>query len=289
VPAAEIAVDDALVRGLLEDQHRDLAARPLRAFSSGWDNVLYRLGDDLLVRLPRRQLAADLVAGEHRWLPLLARRLPLPIAAPLRRGAASDAYPWAWSICPFFAGADALATPPTAADTAQRLGAFVAALHRPAPADAPTNAYRGVPLAARDKMTRERIATLAGHIDSAAALALWSNVLAAAPYDGDPLWLHGDLHPGNLIVDDDGAVCAVVDFGARTAGDPATDLSLAWTLFDDPHDREEFLRAADASDDALQHRARGWALTLAIACLAHSADAPHMRRLGDATLRRLCV
>lgn len=138
------------MRRLLEAQHLDLAALPLREFGSGWDNAIYRLGDALCVRLPRREVAAALVRNEQRWLPSLASRLPLPIPVPIRCGEPGADYPWPWSVCPFFAGETAAARPPqnlhALADT---LGAFIVALHHEAPAEAPENPVRGVPLAVR--------------------------------------------------------------------------------------------------------------------------------------------
>ena len=146
-PAAEIDITEHVVRRLLLEQHPDLADRSLTLVANGWDNAVYRVGDDLVARLPRRQLGADLVEHEHRWLPELAPLLPIPIASPLRCGAPGADYPWRWSICRWFEGsvaADvALGDPPA---QALRLGAFVSAMHRPAPSDAPVNLFRGQPL-----------------------------------------------------------------------------------------------------------------------------------------------
>ena len=135
MPAAEIEVTEGLVRHLLADQHHDLARLPLTLVANGWDNVIFRLGSELTVRLPRRQLAADLVVHEQRWLPELAGRLPIRIPAPVRVGVPDERYPWRWSICPWFGGdvaADVELADPVL--EARRLGAFVAALHAPAPA-----------------------------------------------------------------------------------------------------------------------------------------------------------
>ncbi len=149
MPAAEVDITDDLVRALLVDQHPDLADLPLAPLAFGWDNAIFRLGDELVVRLPRRRLGADLVEHEHRWLPGLAQGLPIPIPAPLRAGAPGCGFPWRWSVCPFFDGdvaADVTLAAPTA--DARRLGRFIAALHRPAPADAPVNEFRrGKPIA----------------------------------------------------------------------------------------------------------------------------------------------
>ncbi len=153
MPAAEFDVTDDLVRRLLAEQHPDLAGRPLVLVANGWDNVIFRLDGDghddaaLTVRVPRRQLGADLVANEHRWLPELALRLPIAIPAPVRFGEPNDEYPWKWSVCPWFDGDVAADVAPDDLDReARRLGAFLGALHTPAPSDAPHNAYRCGPV-----------------------------------------------------------------------------------------------------------------------------------------------
>src|SRR5689334_3635384 len=133
-PPAEVLIDSALVAGLLAKQHPDLAHLPLRAVDAGWDNALFRLGDHLAVRLPRRALAAPLIIHEQRWLPNLANCLALPIPAPLRVGTPTLGYPWHWSIVPWLSG---MAADQHAPDAAQALpfAAFLRSLHVPAPAD----------------------------------------------------------------------------------------------------------------------------------------------------------
>lgn len=282
-PLAEVEIDDVLVRALLQAQHPDLADLPLRPLGSGWDNALWRVGDDLVARLPRRAQAAPLVAHELRWLPQLAPSLPLPIPVPVRAGAPGGGYPWAWSVVPWFPGERAMDAriddPRQAAD---QLGRFVAALHQPAPPDAPRNPYRGIPLADRDHLTHGWIDQLAATIDADALRAAWAAHVAVARWTGPACWLHGDLHPNNLIVHQ-GSIAAVVDFGDITSGDPATDVALAWTLL--PSDaRATFRAAAGAVDDDTWHRGRGWALALGLAYLAHSADDPSFEVLGRRTL-----
>jgi aminoglycoside phosphotransferase (APT) family kinase protein len=283
MPAAEVPVDEDVVRRLLAAQHPDLADLRLVLLANGWDNVLYRLGPELVVRLPRRQIAAVLVEHEQRWLPTLAPLLPLPIPAPLRVGRPDDGYPWAWSVVPWLRGEVAASVgvvDPTA--EAHRLGAFLNALHRPAPADAPVNAVRGGPLAERAFAVAERLERLAGFVDGPALHRRWEHSLAAAPWAGPPLWLHGDLHTANLLVEA-GRLSAVIDFGDITSGDPATDLAVAWMLFD-PGDRHVFRAACGTTDDDTWRRARGWALHLALAYLASSADNPLMAGIGRHTV-----
>src|SRR5438105_1873804 len=150
MPAAEVHIDVALVRQVLQDQHPDLAHHELEPMASGWDNVVFRLGNDLVVRLPRRLMAAELVEHEQQWLPLLAPDLPLPVPAPVRVGMPSALYPWRWSICRWLPGTIAAITPPDDLEkAAEVMGRFVAAVRQPAPADAPGNQYRGGPLADR--------------------------------------------------------------------------------------------------------------------------------------------
>jgi aminoglycoside phosphotransferase (APT) family kinase protein len=283
MPAAEVDITVEMVRGLLAGQHSDLAKLELRPFANGWDNVLYRLGDDLLVRLPRREFAAALVANEARWLPQLQARLPIPVPSPVRSGLPDEIYPWCWTIVPFFEGKaaapSALVDP---ARQARRLGEFVAALHREAPADAPISELRGVALIDRSDDTLERLDLLASEIDVEAARSAWQDCVVLPRWGGAPMWLHGDLHPHNIVVHG-GQVVAVIDFGDICAGDPATDLLIAWQLFDEP-ERQIFRAAADSThcpiDDAMWERGRGWAIFHSIAILANSADAPEINAVG---------
>lgn len=284
-PAAEHPVDMSLVRRLLVEQHPDLAALPLTPVASGWDNVVFRLGDDLAVRLPRRASAAELAVTEQRWLPLLAGHLPLPVPTPVRIGAPGAGYPWPWSVVPWLPGRIAARTAVTdPAAAAATLGAFVAALGAPAPADAPANPVRGVPLRDREPALLARVEQLGDRIDRERVLACWREAVAATPWSGPGVWLHGDLHPANLLVDG-GRLSAVIDFGDLTAGDPATDLSAAWMLFDPP-ERTVFREAAGRTDDDTWVRARGNALAHAVACLASSADDAVIGAVGARTLAR---
>lgn len=278
-PPAEVDVSGELVRRLLADQHADLAGLPLARVASGWDNVLFRLGDDLVVRLPRRAVAAGLVGHEQRWLPELAPRLPVPVPVPVRVGHPACGYPWPWSVCPWLDGVPALDAPPFDAPALARdLGGFLGALHHPAPPDAPANPYRGVRLAERDAAVRERAHRLGDVVDRPAVLSCWEALAALPPWAGPPVWLHGDLHPGNVLVRA-GRLAAVIDFGDLTAGDPAVDLAVAWSLL--PPGARPVLRAAAAPVDVpTWGRARGWALALGLAYLDGSAGDAAMTALG---------
>jgi aminoglycoside phosphotransferase (APT) family kinase protein len=271
------------------EQHADLAHLPLTEVGSGWDNTLFRLGDDLALRLPRREASAILVEHEQRWLPLLAPQLPLPIPVPIRHGRPGCGFPWSWSITPWFPGANALAeAPEEPATDAITLRRFLDKLHQPAPPAAPANAWRGVPLAARDETLRTHLEQLEGLVDPVAVLRLWERVRVTPPWPGPPLWIHGDLHPGNLLVHD-GRLTAVIDFGDLTAGDPATDLSVAWMLPAPWGGSMSSAAAAGGFNDVdadTWTRARGWALVLGLAYLAGSRSRGDeaMYSLGRTTL-----
>ncbi len=286
MPVAEVDIDIQLVAGLLADQHPDLAGRGLRPLAHGWDNESFRLGDDLVVRLPRRAAAADLIVHEQRWLGELAADLPLPIPAPVRVGRPGRGYPWSWSIVPWLPGAPWATTPPADAERAGReLGAFLAALHRPAPNGAPHNPFRGVPLAERADRFEAAVLGLDAQIDADRCRGVFAELATAAMWDAPPVWLHGDLHPLNLLIAS-GRLAAVVDFGDICAGDPATDLAVAWMVVPTAH-RTVFRYAAGtwrSIDDATWQRARAWALALAVAYLTSSDDNPVMASIGRRTL-----
>jgi aminoglycoside phosphotransferase (APT) family kinase protein len=262
-PPAEIDVDESLVRRLLEAQHPDLARLPVRPAAEGWDNSSWRLGDDLLVRLPRRAMSAPLADKEHRWLRRMADGLPLPTPIPVRTGRPGPGFPWSWSIVPWLEGTSgdrAALTDPEGAAVA--LGLFLAALHRDAPPDAPTNPYRGGALEGRTVAFEERLGSLAEAVDGATARRVWQLALAAAGFAGPPRWLHGDLHPANVLVKD-GTVVAVIDFGDLCAGDPATDLAGGWMLLPEPA-YDGFLAAYGPVDEATLLRSYGWAALFAV-------------------------
>jgi len=286
-PPAEVSIDRSLVIALLQEQHPDLAHLPLTEIDEGWDNKLFRLGEDFVVRVPRRAASAALIEHEQRWLPRLSPMLPLPVPVPIRVGRPGCGFQWSWSIARWFPGQSALLTPPEdPATAAVTLGRFLHALHQPAPSEAPTNPWRGVPLAARAGTVQKHLQQLDGLVDRGAVLDLWGRVLATPPWLGPPMWIHGDLHPGNLLVTE-GRLSVVIDFGDLTAGDPATDLSAFWMLLP-ASARQTFLTGAreqfDRLDAHVLMRARGWALVLGLAHLADSRGEKAMSALGRATI-----
>jgi aminoglycoside phosphotransferase (APT) family kinase protein len=258
----EVETDASLVRRLLAGQFPRWASLPIQpVVSSGTDNAIYRLGDDLAVRLPRIHWAVGQVELEHRWLPKLAPLLPVAIPVPLGKGEPAEGYPWHWSVYGWLNGenpvVDRLGDPSV---LAAELAQFVAALQRIDPTGGPP-AGRGVPLVERDAPTRTAIDALQGMIDTAAATAAWDEALRAPGWPGSPVWLHGDLMPGNLLLVD-GRLSAVIDFGCLGVGDPACDLIAAWNLL--PAEVRDVFHAALAVDDASWARGRGWALSIAL-------------------------
>jgi aminoglycoside phosphotransferase (APT) family kinase protein len=283
MPAAEVEVTIDQVEALLADQYPELARAHVTDLAHGWDNILFLIDRTWLARFPRRQMSVGLIGNERRWLPRLAPLLPLPIPAPIFVGEPGHGYPWPWLITRWIPGESAATAPVVdREECARQLGGFLFALHRPAPAEAPRNPFRGIPLHERDTATRQRISRLGDSVDPVLLGARWAAALSAARFDSDPVWLHGDLHPNNLICEG-GRLAGVVDFGDITSGDPATDLAVAWMMF--PLELHSVFRNAygDVDWDTWE-RARGWALSLGLAYLANSADNPIMRRLGERTI-----
>ena len=285
-------IDASLVRRLVADQFPQWADLPLEpVVSAGTDNAIYRLGADLSVRLPRVERAAGQVAKEVRWLPVLAPLLPLAVPVPRGKGVPAHGYPWSWSVHPWLDGDNAtierLADPCEAARTLAR---FVVALQGIDAADGPRcgapNEHRGVPLIRRDRLVRDAIGSLGDMIDARAASEAWEAALQVPAWDGPPVWLHGDIHAGNLLARQ-GRISAVVDFGLLGVGDPACDLMVAWNLLG--VEAREVFRAATGVDDAIWARGRGWTLSvalIALACYLHTnpALAAMSRRAIDAVL-----
>jgi aminoglycoside phosphotransferase (APT) family kinase protein len=250
-------------------QWSNLAIEPVD--SAGTDNALYRLGDDLVIRLPRIPGAAAQVDKEHRWLSRLAPLLPLAIPVPLAKGAPGEGYPWHWSVYHWLDGE--CATIERIADprhAATELARFIAALQRidPAggPAPGPHNSYRGVPLVTRDRATRAAISALRGTLDTVAITEAWDAALQMPASPDPPVWIHGDLQSGNLLAVH-GRLSAVIDFGCLAVGDPACDLIVAWNLL--TADAREVFRMSLQVDNATWSRGRGWALSVGLIALPY--------------------
>jgi aminoglycoside phosphotransferase (APT) family kinase protein len=257
----EFKFEQDLVRALLRDQHPDLADLELRDVDGGWDNQQWRLGEELAVRLPRTERAPALLHIEQTWLPGLSKLLPLPTPTPVRIGRPSSLFEHTWTIARWVEGEPADRAPITRIEAAEILAEFLRALHHQAPADAPPNTSRGMPLAGM-RGANGWIEAIADHATADAAREVWEKAVAAPDWQGAPLWLHGDLHPANVVVRD-GILAGVIDFGEMCAGDPATDLSAAWILLP-AGAASRFFDAYGHADDATIARARGWAVLRAV-------------------------
>ncbi|WP_182113080.1 MULTISPECIES: aminoglycoside phosphotransferase family protein [unclassified Actinotalea] len=267
------AITADLVRRLVAEQHPRWAALPVTPVPrSGWDNRTFRLGDELLVRLPSAAEYAEAVVKEQRWLPVLAGHLPLPIPAPVAAGAPGRHFPWPWSVYRWLPGESADAAPPAdLTRLAVDLAAFLAALQAvpgPGPGPGQHNWWRGGPVDRYEHETRHALEVLAGEVDVTAAGQVWQAAVAST-WGGPDVWLHGDVAPGNLLVSG-GALSAVIDFGTCGWGDPACDLVIAWTFFDG-RSRDAFRGAVDA-DAGTWARARGWALWKALITMDRRRD-----------------
>ena len=277
-----------LVARLLAAQFPEWRALPVtRVELDGWDNRTFRLGSEMSVRLPSGDGYAVQVDKEHRWLPVLAPQLPLPIPQPLAKGAPSSEFPRPWSVYRWLQGEPATLERIAHLERfAADLGAFLQALYRADATDGPRagaqSFFRGGPLTTWDEQTRGAVAALGSEIDGDAVTAVWETALNAG-FDGATVWVHGDVVASNLLVTD-GELSAVIDFGCSAVGDPACDLAIAWTLFSGSS-RSAF-RAALGVDDAAWERGRGWALWKALTEIHHAhafdADAalPGWQRMG---------
>jgi aminoglycoside phosphotransferase (APT) family kinase protein len=287
-PPAEVEIDAALVERLVGAQHPALLGA-VTFLSSGWDNELFRLGDDRVARMPRRATAVPLIEHEQRWLPALQALVQVPLPVPVAVGLPGDDYPWPWSIARWIPG-EPVAHLPVGDRGAliEPLASFVADLHVPAAAGAPVNPVRGTPLAARDAAVRARLAS--GAIPHAEAmLTIWERSVATPVYDGPPIWMHGDLHPINALADAAGGLAAVLDFGDLGGADPACDLAAGWLFFDAPQ-RARFrarIGAAGLHDEHSWMRAVGWAVCEATAFLMNTADAPVLDAIGHHAVDQL--
>jgi len=260
--ADELPIDEALVRRLLSAQFPRWAGLPLRRVEpSGTVNAIFRLGAELSVRLPRRDGPTVPGSTELEWLPKLAPLLPVEVPVPVAQGHPSAEYPWFWEIHTWVEGQTLAVEEIDAVQAARDLATLIATLQQIDPAGAPPG--RGIPLAERDRATRDWIERFDG--DPVVA-AEWERALAAPPWRGAPVWHHGDLDARNWLVRG-GRISGVIDWGAAGVGDPACDVMVAWKLHS-PAARDAF-RDALPTDDATWERARGWVLSQAVAILAY--------------------
>ena len=265
----ELVIDVGQVRQLVADQFPAWAGLPVeRVRSWGTEHAIFRLGADKSVRMPRIAVATGQIEREQQWLPRLTP-LPLRIPAPLGIGEPGEGYPWRWAVHSWLPGEEAAGRISDFREAANALGRFVAALQRidvsGGPRSGPGNHRRGMPLADRNVRTREAIGQL-HEFDRAEVMAAWEEALESPPWEGAPVWVHGDLHQHNLLVEK-GRITGVIDFALLSVGDPAADLMAAWTLL--PASAREIFRRQVGVDDATWLRGRGTALAMAAMALPY--------------------
>lgn len=283
-PPRRSEITAELASALVAGQFPEWAHLPVTPVAvSGWDNITFRLGDAMSVRLPSHVSYVAQVEKEHVWLPRLAPHLPLPIPTPLAKGKPAGPYPWPWSVYAWLPGHSANIAP--IADPvrlARDVAGFLSTLQALDPKDGPAagahSHNRGAGLAAFDAQTRQAIAGLGGRIDGNMASRLWDAAITAR-FNGPPVWLHGDIATGNLLVED-GRLSAVIDFGCCAVGDPACDLVIAWTLFN--NEARPAFQAALPLDDGTWARGLGWALWKSLIVMA----APEGEQHGHADIAR---
>jgi aminoglycoside phosphotransferase (APT) family kinase protein len=289
-PEADYEIDSALVAKLLAAQHPDLADLPLEAIAAGWDNAIYRLGESLAVRLPRRSIAATLIKNEQVWLPNIADRLTLPVPAPYRIGRPTDFYPCSWSVVPWLQGVSGDQKEPLSSE-ARTLAVFLRSLHTSTPRNAPANPFRGVPLEQRAASVKTRMERLAVKTElvTPRLRQIWDEALDAQ-LDVQLTLLHGDLHPRNVLVDTAGKLCGIIDWGDITTGDCATDLAAIWMLFGSSADHQAALAAYGGVSEATVSRAKGWAVLFGVLLLdTGHTDNPRNALVGERILRRVVL
>lgn len=275
-----------LVRRLIASQFPQWADLPVRPVAtSGWDNQTFHLGDRMSIRLPTAREYALAVDKEHQWLPILAPQVPLPIPVPLAMGEPDEGLAFHWSVYEWIDGdparIDAIAD---MTEFAVSLAGFLVALRHIDPTGGPGpglhNWFRGGPLQVYDSQTRRAIDVLGNHVPRDAVTEIWQSALRAV-WDGRPVWFHGDVAPGNILIRD-GAIAAVIDFGTCGVGDPACDLAIAWTFLSGPG-REAF-RVKTNVDRGTWARGRGWALWKALITYARAL---HSDRAAAAEVKRV--
>lgn len=266
--ADEVDTDAGLVRRLIAEQHPRWSSLPVApVLPRGTDNALYRLGTEMVVRLPRREINVPPLRTELEWLPRLAPQLPLAIPKPVATGYAGSGFPFPWAVYRWIDGL--LATPERLRDEGEAaldLARFIAALRRVDATGGPPPGGRGGPLAPRDAAVRRALETLGDGLDAAAVVERWDEALRAPAWEGPGVWVHGDLDARNVLAQD-GRIRAVIDFGSLAVGDPACDVMVAWKMLS-AATRPVFRGALDV-DEATWTRARGWALSQALIALGY--------------------
>jgi len=266
MPDPEVSIDLELVRELITVQAPQWAHEAITYLATGWDNEVYRLGETLIVRLPRRQMGEDIGAKERRWLPQLAEDCGVDIGLAVFEGQPTSSYPFTFSICPYVPGVSAAQLTRQVRDQyADQFSNLLKAIHQPSRTPEPRSEFRGCALSLVDGRTREQIAGLNSSLQPA-ALAIWQQAVEAGEYRGAPAWLHGDPHPHNAVVDDRSPHLSVslVDYGDLCVGDPASDLGMFWMHFTPAGISRAFENYGISIGSPTWIRARGWGLRYAM-------------------------
>lgn len=276
----------ALLRALLQEQAPHLADRLLAEIPAGQDNSVVRIGHDLVARLPRHDDAVPLIANEIRWLPVAAAELPVPAPVPVLAGEPSERFPRPWSVSRWVPGETADVAPYDPAAMAEDLVPLLRSLHRPAPPDAPRNPWRDVPLREREA-THLQVLTELRHPRTEVLVAALHELAQVPGPDGPKVWVHGDLHPRNLVVRHR-RLAGLIDWGDLHAGDRAVDLASIWMLL--PDHLHERVRDGLGVDDDTWSRARGWALVLGVvfARIGRREEDVWFTTLAETVLDRAC-
>lgn len=288
MPEAEVIIDLEMVRRLVATQAEQWADEDLRYLATGWDNEIYRLGESLIVRLPRRQLGEDIGVKERRWLPHLVEATGVDVGSVIFEGHPTTDYPFTFSICRYVSGNSAAQLARQERDKyVVEFSSLLRALHQPSNSTEPKSDFRGCPLSAVDQRTREQIAVLDPSLQ-ARALEVWQEAVDAKPFGGHPVWLHGDPHPHNTIVDSQQAHSSVslIDFGDLCVGDPASDLGMIWMHFSAEGIDQAFENYGIKSGSSTWLRARGWGLRFAM-LMAKLDDDDLLGVVGRETLQLL--
>ena len=258
----EVDINLSLANNLVSSQFPQWKKLPIHMMSEqGTDNVMFRLGNDKVIRLPRKPSAITSLEKEMQYLPILSGALPINIPSILGTGTPDDHYPFPWIVSQYFAGSHPDTTHPLNSQQATiDLSQFITTMHT-IPTDNAPLCQRGKPLKEKDTAMKAAISQLDNSFDIQAIKALWDNALSTPNWLRDPVWIHGDLHAGNVLAKD-GVITAIIDFGLCGIGDPAVDLMCAWTLL--PHQARQQLRLLACPDDDTWHRARGWALCFSV-------------------------
>ncbi|MBP2616236.1 aminoglycoside phosphotransferase family protein [Chryseobacterium jejuense] len=281
----ELEISENLVQSLLDKQCSRWAKLPLsRVSSNGTVHTLYRLGKEFIIRLPRIEWVEgtvnDTIEKEFKWIPLLSKLVDVSLGEPVFKGEADENYPWSWTIATWNEGDNPDFEKENEYNVlAEDLADFLNSLHTIKLSGGPWS-RRGVPLQAQDVDTRKAIAELKAEIDVRAVTELWNQLLETPQWNQDPLWVHGDLLPGNILIRDN-RLTAIIDFSDLGIGDPACDLIIAWSLFNHSS-RQVFRNYLQYIDEDTWKRGKGWALSIALIMLPYyKYSNPFMASLAE--------